>query len=511
MSAKSCQYCGKPLSKIRIGDGEFCSREHRNQYRMRRGMDRLLEANQVASLLRRRETPKPISPERPPAEAEPRLGEEKIRFSPSPEEMAVPSTRWAPSVTLPQAQGPIGWRPKLPASQPKPFEMLRQTATRVVPGRGRPSIPPAGSDYLNRAKRPKMISHGAREGALLRVSMASGFRLPQLRSQSLHAPDPSPAAFLWPSRMLPQSGRSFGLSSDAKALTTPFPKHTMELPTHKQVVLRWALKPVGAIRGKNRALGGNGLPAIRVWGPVWPQKDGVPVPTPHYGKPQKATPGLTVLPPRVIGGYDDPRLALVPLTPQDGRSPYAPVITIAVEKSPRVVPQEVIVESFDAGLSNWVGGTEDWTVDAAGVRTGSLALLMSSLDMHDYDVEFLTRIENRSVTCVFRAAGDDQYYAATIAANPRGGLEFTRRTVMAEVSDAPVIMPLNISLAKTAFNVRLRALGNSFCIWVNGQKIADWTDSRLGAGGVGFLGTPKDRARIYWVKLSPVGEPGKES
>src|SRR5581483_7761704 len=58
MSTKTCQLCGKPLG--RRADGEFCSREHRNQLRLRKGMDRLEEANKMASLMRRRETPRPI-------------------------------------------------------------------------------------------------------------------------------------------------------------------------------------------------------------------------------------------------------------------------------------------------------------------------------------------------------------------------------------------------------------------------------------------------------------------
>ena len=62
MNARSCQLCGKPLSRLRVGgDGDFCSREHRNQHRLRRGMDRLEEANKVTSLMRRRENPRHIS------------------------------------------------------------------------------------------------------------------------------------------------------------------------------------------------------------------------------------------------------------------------------------------------------------------------------------------------------------------------------------------------------------------------------------------------------------------
>src|SRR5215472_3982605 len=61
MNGRTCLLCGKSLPRIWVGAGEdFCSREHRNQYQLRRGMDRLLEANTVATLARKRETPKLI-------------------------------------------------------------------------------------------------------------------------------------------------------------------------------------------------------------------------------------------------------------------------------------------------------------------------------------------------------------------------------------------------------------------------------------------------------------------
>src|ERR1039457_1676164 len=64
MNARTCQLCGKPLSRFAVGSGgDFCSREHRNQYRLRLGMDRLMEADKVASLMRRRENAKQISTE----------------------------------------------------------------------------------------------------------------------------------------------------------------------------------------------------------------------------------------------------------------------------------------------------------------------------------------------------------------------------------------------------------------------------------------------------------------
>ena len=45
---------------------------------------------------------------------------------------------------------------------------------------------------------------------------------------------------------------------------------------------------------------------------------------------------------------------------------------------------------------------------------------------------------------------------------------------------------------------------------LDGQPIDSWTDSRLPVGGIGFIGATDDRARIYWVRLSPLGGPGKE-
>src|ERR1700761_7442155 len=61
MTGRICQLCGKPLSRFTVGSGgDFCSREHRNQFRLRLGMDRLMEANKVANLMRRRENAKTI-------------------------------------------------------------------------------------------------------------------------------------------------------------------------------------------------------------------------------------------------------------------------------------------------------------------------------------------------------------------------------------------------------------------------------------------------------------------
>lgn len=85
MSARSCQLCGKPLSRFSSGSGgDFCSRDHRNQFRLRQGMGRLQEANQVATVMRRREQLRPLPNASTPNSANiDRRGFFELQFSPA--------------------------------------------------------------------------------------------------------------------------------------------------------------------------------------------------------------------------------------------------------------------------------------------------------------------------------------------------------------------------------------------------------------------------------------------
>src|SRR5690349_18843778 len=103
MSVKTCQLCGKPFGR-RGTEGEFCSNEHRNQSQLRRGLDRLEEADKVATLMRRRENLRqiPASELQAPGVCEPRASTDSIPF---PARQAEP--RFAPlQPTLFQARIP---------------------------------------------------------------------------------------------------------------------------------------------------------------------------------------------------------------------------------------------------------------------------------------------------------------------------------------------------------------------------------------------------------------------
>jgi hypothetical protein len=127
-------------------------------------------------------------------------------------------------------------------------------------------------------------------------------------------------------------------------------------------------------------------------------------------------------------------------------------------------------------------------------------------------MEFLARIDHRSVTWVFRASNLSEYHLATIASTAAGGYEFGRGTVIGGVSELAATTPLPMALnRKNAITIRLRAIGNEFTVSLDGQVIDTWTDGRLPVGGIGFMGATDDRARLYWVRLSPAGSAGKEN
>lgn len=95
--------CGKPLSRIWVGAGDdFCSREHGNQYRLKRGMDRLTETNKISSLMRRRENPRPITTASLPLDsASARRDFTQVKISAS-SETRLPSLRPFPASSTPR-------------------------------------------------------------------------------------------------------------------------------------------------------------------------------------------------------------------------------------------------------------------------------------------------------------------------------------------------------------------------------------------------------------------------
>jgi hypothetical protein len=158
-----------------------------------------------------------------------------------------------------------------------------------------------------------------------------------------------------------------------------------------------------------------------------------------------------------------------------------------------------------------VGGMKGWLVDVAGVRTGPLALYSPTLELIDYELDFLARIDTRSLTWVVRAAGLDEYLRCTLTAVGGGELEFSRCAVVGGVAQHPVTCERRFpGKPRSAMTVNTRVSGDSFAVTVDGNDIDAWDDDRFPMGGIGFIGAPDDRARLYWVRLSSTELTAKE-
>jgi hypothetical protein len=228
-----------------------------------------------------------------------------------------------------------------------------------------------------------------------------------------------------------------------------------------------------------------------------------------------------------------PQLSLVPIEPQEVAFDYSPIrLEVAAaapsttEAPPRVAARASLrlEENFDAGLDNWVGDLSEWKVDAAGAHTGALALFVPSIELIDYDFEFLARMEARSLTWVFRAEEITDYHAASLAIGPDGSLTFDRWSVAGGVAGARFTKPLGIRAQpqppqaksrkappRKAVTVTTRVNGNRFSVSLDGEPVDQWTDNRLTIGGIGFASAPEDRARIYWVHIASLEIEAKEN
>jgi hypothetical protein len=150
-------------------------------------------------------------------------------------------------------------------------------------------------------------------------------------------------------------------------------------------------------------------------------------------------------------------------------------------------------------------------VDVAGVRTGPLALFVPTLELIDYELEFLARIDQRSLNWVVRAAGLDEYLRCTLTAVGGGELEFSRCAVVAGLPQAPVIASQRLpGKPRSAVTVSTSVSGDTFTVKVDGKSVDCWDDSRFPMGGIGFTGAPDDPARLYWVRLSSTELTAKE-
>ena len=272
MSARSCLLCGRSLSRWNGSGDEFCSREHRNQYRLRRSMDRLQEANKVASVMRRRESPRPLETSRlinvgvqesrgfmdatlatSQAAALPRLTVARplaARMAPSDQVVAIPlSSRGTANQSLCPAPPPIrstsptilplrvlqhtpGPRCAPPIRGVASHASSEQTRRRVLWSVWQTSLRPVRKPMPRvdpppvypAAENARISSFGtpaaAAKGRALRVSLSAGFRIPEWKLRPVMFRGPAAAEMTWPG-LHPLQSEPFGPAAAASVAGLP--------------------------------------------------------------------------------------------------------------------------------------------------------------------------------------------------------------------------------------------------------------------------------------------------
>jgi hypothetical protein len=213
-------------------------------------------------------------------------------------------------------------------------------------------------------------------------------------------------------------------------------------------------------------------------------------------------------------GAPESRPAEVRFVPAESPFDHAPPMELqgSVQPGGDSARPDAIEEHFDSGLDQWVGDLVEWKLDAAGARPAGLALLRPTISLGDYEFEFFTRIENRAVTFAFRAANVSNFFKVTIAMVESGRYELRRSAVIGGIEEPAAASPLpGVLRPGAAFTVKTRAWQNDFTIWLDGELAAKWTDGRLPIGGIGFMAPRDDRARVYWVRLSQLDGPNPQA
>lgn len=430
-------------------------------------------------------------------------------------------------------------RPVNPGSDAREFGILRHPPLRVHIGsenRGRYSISPVGAHSLKSTQRARTLRNQPVKGTELRVSASAGFRLPEPVRPAMEPAKPGPVA-------MPFSKQAQEVTPLARLMDTAPRAAGRQVKTLEMVYQAPPMKSGSTSFTWPSAIESAACEVRNTDGEVrsaslrWVVGDPLPPGLrPHNNGAgfHRAEGSWMVARQAAAALNSSQRFTVVAFEPQDNAFEYTPrslhgslVGSLPFGAPPASRPKAVaapgpqapaIEEHFGNGWTNWLGGVEDWKLDIAGVRTGSLALFGPSIELEDYDLEFLARIEHTSVNWVYRAHDFNEYYKASIAVAAGGGFTFTRTTVSGGTDEpaATVSVPAAGSAArspggKTAINVHMRLRGNEFALYLDGKAVETWTDDRFPIGGIGFAGTADDRARLYWVRLTPAGTPTKEN
>jgi hypothetical protein len=168
-----------------------------------------------------------------------------------------------------------------------------------------------------------------------------------------------------------------------------------------------------------------------------------------------------------------------------------------------------LFDDFQSGLDAWesIENLATWSYDSSGLAIpGKLAVLSASKQLTDYQVDAVAQVVNRGLGVVFRASGPRTYQVAKLIVDGRGPMPplFVERYAVIggkESAKVRVRCPGNFQ-KDTLYHLHLQVQGDSYTLFIDGQLIDSWSDSRTKSGSVGFFCTSGEKARLAWVRVS---------
>jgi len=173
-------------------------------------------------------------------------------------------------------------------------------------------------------------------------------------------------------------------------------------------------------------------------------------------------------------------------------------------------------QDFQNGWNGWTAAIPHTiddprrsSVDDPRSMTASAPVLRiwsRSTALQNYQMEFSSTIEKKSLSWAFRATDAKNYYATKILITKPGPLPnagLVRYLVLNGHEWDRVQLPLPLTLQRGGnYRVRVSVQDDHFITYLNGQVISSWSDKRLLRGGIGFFDDVEDPQKVAWVNLS---------
>jgi len=155
-----------------------------------------------------------------------------------------------------------------------------------------------------------------------------------------------------------------------------------------------------------------------------------------------------------------------------------------------------------------------WITDFApdppgGARRRQVSVLRGSLLLNNYRLELQGQIENKALGWVLRARDPRNFYVMKleiVRPGPDPAVDLVRFAVVNGEEQPRTQIPLSMTVRlDTWYKVRVEAFGDHFTTWIQDQKVDEWTDVKIIAGGVGLYSERGERASLKGgVSVAPL-------